>query len=62
MAIADLDPDFWRFGMTPFSLGAVSPWLATTEYEKFGRSVDRVQGLDHDHRRLPHAGPRGPVH
>lgn len=46
MAIADLDPDFWRFGMTLFSFGAVSPWLTMVDYDKFGKSVDRVEGLD----------------
>jgi len=46
MGIADLDPDFWRFGMTLFSFGAVSPWLTMVDYDKFGHSVDRVQNLD----------------
>ena len=27
LGIADLDEDFWRFGMTLFALGAVSPWI-----------------------------------
>ncbi len=46
LAIADLDPDFWRFGMTMFAFGAVSPWLSMLDHDKFGRFVDRVQGLD----------------
>jgi len=46
MAVADLDPDFWRFGMTLFAFGAVSPWLAMVDHDKFGRFVDTVQGLD----------------
>lgn len=28
MAVADLDDEFWTFGMTLFSYGAVSPWLS----------------------------------
>jgi flavorubredoxin len=46
MPVADLDPDFWRFGMTLFAFGAVSPWLAMVDHDKFGRFVDTVQGLD----------------
>jgi hypothetical protein len=46
MPIADLDPDFWRFGMTLFAFGAVSPWLAMVDHDKYGRFVDTVQGLD----------------
>lgn len=46
LAIADLDPDFWQFGMTLFALGAVSPWLSMVDPDKFGRSVDKVQDLD----------------
>ncbi len=34
IVIADLDPDFWQFGMTLFALGAVSPRLSM---------VDRLQ-------------------
>jgi flavorubredoxin len=44
-AIADLDPEFWRFGMTLFSFGAVSPWLTMVDQAKFGKSVDVVQSL-----------------
>jgi flavorubredoxin len=46
MAVADLDPAFWSFGMTLFSFGAVSPWLTMVDYDKFGKSVDAVQSLD----------------
>jgi flavorubredoxin len=46
MGIADLDPEFWRFGMTLFAFGAVSPWLAIADHRKFGATVDRVQALD----------------
>ncbi len=46
MPVEDLDPDFWRFGMTLFAFGAVSPWLAMVDYDKFGRFVDTVQRLD----------------
>ncbi|MEA2974332.1 MAG: hypothetical protein QOG82_2790 [Actinomycetota bacterium] len=44
--IADLDPEFWGFGMMLFAYGAVSPWLAVADHDKFGRSVDSVQNLD----------------
>jgi flavorubredoxin len=46
LGIADLDPEFWQFGMTMFAFGAVSPWLSMLDHAKFGRHVDRVQGLD----------------
>jgi flavorubredoxin len=46
MGIADLDPEFWGFGMTMFAFGAVSPWLAMTDHDKYGRHVDKAQGLD----------------
>ena len=45
MGIADLDPEFWQFGMTMFAHGAVSPWLAIVDPDKFGRIVDTVAGL-----------------
>ena len=44
-AVADLDPEFWQFGMTLFAFGAVSPWLAMADHAKFGKSVDKVQSL-----------------
>jgi len=46
LAIADLDPEFWQFGMTMFAFGAVSPWLAMLDHDKYGRYVDTVQQLD----------------
>jgi flavorubredoxin len=46
MGIADLDQEFWEFGLMLFALGAVSPWITWTDPAKYGRQVDRVQGLD----------------
>lgn len=46
MAVADLDPEFWQFGMTLFAYGAVSPWLSLVDHDKYGRYVDTVQRLD----------------
>ena len=46
MPVADLDPEFWQFGMTLFALGAISPWLTLADHDKFGLSVDKVQNLD----------------
>jgi hypothetical protein len=45
LGIADLDHEFWDFGMALFALGAVSPWLSLVDPEKFGRYVDGIQGL-----------------
>ena len=45
-AIADLDAEFWEFGLSLFSLGAVSPWLSLVDPAKYDRYVDRVQNLD----------------
>jgi flavorubredoxin len=44
--IADLDAEFWEFGLTLFALGAVSPWLSLVDPVKYGTYVDRVQQLD----------------
>jgi hypothetical protein len=44
--VADLDPDFWRFGMTLFAYGAVSPWLSLADPAKYRAHVDRTRGLD----------------
>jgi flavorubredoxin len=44
--VADLDPEFWSFGLMLFALGAVSPWLSLVDETKYGRYVDRVQNLD----------------
>ena len=46
MAVADLDPEFWQFGMTMFAFGAVSPWLTMIDHAKYGQFVDQSQGLD----------------
>lgn len=46
MGVADLDTEFWEFGMSLFALGAVSPWLSLVDPLKFGDYVDRVQSLD----------------
>jgi flavorubredoxin len=46
MAIADLDAEFWDFGLALFALGAVSPWLTMLDADKYGRYVDTVQNLD----------------
>lgn len=45
MGVAELDPEFWQFGMTLFAFGALCPWLSLLDPEKFGRAVDGVQGL-----------------
>jgi flavorubredoxin len=46
LGVADLDPDFWQFGMTLFAFGAVSPWLSMLDHDKYGRYVDTSQKLD----------------
>ena len=46
MGVADLDPEFWGFGMTLFALGAVSPWLSMADPAKFNAHVDLSQSLD----------------
>ncbi len=46
MGIADLEAEFWDFGMALFALGAVSPWLTMLDPDKYGRYVDTVQNLD----------------
>ena len=46
MGIADLDPDFWAFGLMMFAMGAVSPWLSLVDQRKYDAYVDRVQKLD----------------
>jgi hypothetical protein len=46
LGIADLDPEFWTFGLTLFALGAVSPWLSLVDRDKYGRYVDTAQNLD----------------
>jgi flavorubredoxin len=46
IGVADLDRDFWEFGLMLFALGAVSPWLSIVDEAKFGSYVDRIQSLD----------------
>jgi flavorubredoxin len=46
VGIADLDPEFWQFGLMLFALGAVSPWLSMLDPVKYGAYVDTVQSLD----------------
>jgi flavorubredoxin len=46
MGIADLDPDFWAFGLGLFALGAVSPWLSMVDPARYSAYVDRSQSLD----------------
>jgi len=45
MGVADLDPEFWNFGMTLFAYGALCPWLSLLDADKFGRYVEGIQGL-----------------
>jgi hypothetical protein len=44
--IAELDPEFWNFGLMLFALGGVSPWLSLVDAGKYSAWVDRVQNLD----------------
>jgi flavorubredoxin len=46
LGVADLDPEFWQFGMTLFAFGAISPWLAMVDPKKYGAFVDSSQNLD----------------
>jgi hypothetical protein len=46
LGIADLDAEFWNFGLAMFALGAVSPWLALVDEKKYGAYVDGVQNLE----------------
>jgi flavorubredoxin len=46
LPVADLDPEFWAFGLAMFALGAVSPWLSMVDETKYGRLIDKVQSLD----------------
>lgn len=46
LGIADLDAEFWEFGLALFALGAVSPWLSLVDEDKYARYVDQTQGLD----------------
>jgi flavorubredoxin len=44
--VAELDPEFWDFGMTLFAYGALCPWLSLLDVDKFGRYVDTIEGLE----------------
>jgi len=46
LGVADLDDEFWDYGLALFALGAVSPWLSMVDEAKYGRSVDSVQRLE----------------
>ena len=46
VGVADLDPEFWQFGMTLFAFGAVAPWLAMLDPVKFAAYVEPIQALD----------------
>jgi hypothetical protein len=46
LGVADLDPEFWDFGLALFALGGVSPWLSLVDEDKYGAYVDQTQGLD----------------
>src|SRR5215471_5320736 len=46
LGVADLETEFWNFGLALFALGAVSPWLSLVDEKKYARYVDKVQGLD----------------
>jgi hypothetical protein len=54
--------EFWRFGMTLFAIGAVSPWLAMVDHDKFDRFVDTVELSTSDDRLLSLSCHRGSVH
>ncbi len=46
LGVAELDAEFWDFGLALFALGAVSPWLSLVDADKYARYVDQTQGLD----------------
>jgi hypothetical protein len=46
LGVADLDQEFWDFGLALFALGAVSPWLSLVDGDKYAAYVDHTQGLD----------------
>ena len=63
MGIADLDAEFWDFGMALFALGAVSPWLDDARPRQVRPLRRHRPGPRHHHdRRVPHAGDRRRVH
>ena len=46
VGVADLDPEFWSFGLAMFALGAVNPWLSLVDEAKYGQRVDLAQSLE----------------
>ncbi len=44
--IPDLETEFWQFGVTLFTYGALSPWLSLVDQKKYDKTVDRIQDLD----------------
>ena len=63
MGVADLDEEFWNFGLTLFALGAVSPWISMDRpgevrpASSTGRKTSTSRPLP-----LPQPGDRRPVH
>jgi flavorubredoxin len=43
--VADLDDEFWNYGLTLFAHAGVSPWLAMVDPAKYAQTVDRIQSL-----------------
>ncbi len=43
--VADLDREFWAYGMTMFVHHALSPWLGLVDRARFGAEIDRVQAM-----------------
>lgn len=46
LGVGDLEAEFWEFGMTLFSYGAVSPWLSLVDPKKYADYVGRIQSLE----------------
>ncbi len=45
VSVSELDPEFWRHGMTEFAFLGVSPWLALADPAKYAKHIDRIQSL-----------------
>ncbi len=43
--VADLDPEFWAYGMTMFINHALSPWIGLVDRARYTAEVDRVQAM-----------------
>lgn len=43
--VADLDPDFWREGMTMFAYNALSPWLSMVDPKLFIDHCEHIKRL-----------------